>query len=241
MDLAPVPILQEPASIYVAPNQFASAPPRRPGPSSLVPGSEPDAAPRDPSPLPWTSLPALRILGQLSSTYVVAEGPDGLYIIDQHAAHERITFEKVRRQQTEKGVDVQGLLEPITFEATPRQTALMKSHIEDLAAFGFTIEPFGATTYLVRAVPAGLDSKRCMEAMREILDDPADGTDWREKIAQSVACHSAIRAGQILSSDEMRQLVRELEQTTSPHTCPHGRPTMTHLSLGQLEREFRRT
>ena len=240
IDLAPVPILQQPTSVYSAPAEFVSAP-KRPTIPFLAPGVEQGPTPKAPSPLPWTSLPALRLLGQLSSTYIVAEGPDGLYVIDQHAAHERIMFEKVRRQQAGKGVDVQGLLEPITFEATPRQAALMKSHSDDLAAFGFTIEPFGATTYLVRAVPAGLDSKRCMEALREMLDTPAEGTDWRERIAQSVACHSAIRAGQVLSVDEMRQLVRELEQAASPHTCPHGRPTITHLSLGQLEREFRRT
>ncbi len=242
IELAPVPILKEPAAVYSAPAQFASAPPSRLAPSSWAPIAKVAAEPSEISPpLPWTSLPALRLLGQLNATYIVAEGPDGLYVIDQHAAHERIMYERVRRQQSGKGVDVQGLLEPITFEASPRQTALLKSHDEDLAAFGFSIEPFGATTYLVRAVPAGMDARRCIEALREMLDTPADGIDWRERIAHSVACHSAIRAGQVLSHDEMRQLVRDLEQTTSPHTCPHGRPTMTHLGLGQLEREFRRT
>jgi DNA mismatch repair protein MutL len=189
------------------------------------------------------------MLGQLASSYIVAEGPDGLYLIDQHAAHERILFEKTQRRRSEHGVDVQGLLDPVVFEATPRQDAILKSQDQGvstslrtgLVEFGFEIEPFGGMTYLIRAVPAGLDGKGCLAALRELLDTPSSGTDWREKIAQSIACHSAIRAGQVLSQDEMRQLVRELEQTDSPQTCPHGRPTMIHLSLPQLEKEFKRT
>ena len=242
VELAPVPMLQQPAAVYTAPPHPVSAPSHT-GVSGWTPAAPtPESAPgpQAATPLPWTSLPALRFLGQLGATYIVAEGPDGLYLIDQHAAHERILFEKVQRQREGKGVEVQGLLDPITFEATPRQAALMKLHSEDLAGFGFSIGPFGAATYLVRAVPAGLDGKGCLDALREVLDTPAEGTDWQERIAQSVACHGAVRAGQVLSQEEMRQLVRELEQTTSPHTCPHGRPTMTRFSLAQLEKEFRR-
>jgi len=90
-------------------------------------------------------------------------------------------------------------------------------------------------------VPAGLDGKRSIAALRELLDTPASGTGWQEKIAQSIACHSAVRAGQVLSLDEMRQLIRGLEQTTLPHACPHGRPTVIHLGLAHLEKEFKRT
>jgi DNA mismatch repair protein MutL len=191
--------------------------------------------------LPWDSLPALRLLGQVAASYIVAEGPDGIYLIDQHAAHERIMFEKVEKQRSAKGLEVQGFLDPVIFEATPRQNALMISHNRGLADAGFSIEHFGGTTYLVRAAPAGLDGNGCLAALREMLDTPGEGAGWMERAAQTLACHSAVRAGKVLSMEEMRQLLRELEQTSIPHACPHGRPTMTRITLAQLEKEFRRT
>jgi DNA mismatch repair protein MutL len=254
-EFAPVPLIEQTTAVYAPPARPLSRPsPPAPlsgsGPAVAVP---PEASPPPPStPLPWKeSLPALRPLGQLAASYIVAEGPDGLYLIDQHAAHERIMFEKVQAQRASRGIEVQGLLDPVTFEATPRQAAVMKQLAErpaaspspgsGLADFGFAVEPFGATSFLIRAVPAGLDARGCVAALREIIDTPIDGVEWPDRIAQSVACHSAVRSGQVLSLDEMRQLLRELEQTASPHTCPHGRPTMTHLSLGSLAKEFRRT
>ncbi len=201
-----------------------------------------------PQPTPMLALPALRLLGQLAATYIIAEGPDGLYLIDQHAAHERILFEKVQRQRSQSEVVTQGFLEPVIFEATPRQNALLKLHqtessvslIESLAGFGFDLEPFGSNTYLVRAAPVGLDVKGCLAAIRELLDSPSEGKSWIERITESIACHGAVKAGQVLSDSEMRGLVRELEQTSIPHTCPHGRPTMIHLGLSQLEKDFKR-
>ena len=201
------------------------------------------SSPLPPSQTPTLSLPALRILGQLASSYIVAEGPDGLYLIDQHAAHERIIFEKVTRQRSRQEVEVQGLLEPVTFEVSPKQTALLKSCHEDLAEFGFSIEPFGDRTYLVRAVPLVLYDKDWAGVVRELLDSLSgeDGGDWAESIVISIACHGAVRAGQVLTDDEMRELIRRLEQVGTSHTCPHGRPAMIHLSSGQLAREFGRS
>jgi len=180
------------------------------------------------------------VLGQLASDYIVAEGPDGLYLIDQHAAHERVLYEKIKRQRSGQKVEVQGLLEPVTFEVNPKQDAVLKSHYGDLAQFGFSIEPFGDRTYLVRTVPALLHNKDWVGMVRELLDSLSGG-DWVESIAVSIACHSAVRAGQSLTDDEMRELLRQLEQVAMPHTCPHGRPTMIHLSSGQLKREFGRS
>jgi DNA mismatch repair protein MutL len=191
---------------------------------------------------PERRLPILRVLGQIASAYIIAEGPDGLYLIDQHAAHERIVFERVRAQRARREVEVQGLLEPITVEVTPRQEEMLKAGEEILADYGFAIEPFGQRTYLVRAVPA-LVKERVAEALGEVLDSLSserDAKDWEQKIALSLACHSAIRAGQVLSQDEMHQLVQELEQTELPLTCPHGRPTLIRFSSSQLEREFGR-
>jgi len=189
------------------------------------------------------SLPVLRILGQLSNSYIIAEGPDGLYLIDQHAAHERILFERVINQRSRQEVEVQGLLEPVTFEVSPKQDEALKAGYENLAEFGFSIEPFGDRTYLVRAVPALLHQKDWMGMVRELLDSLSgeDKGDWMEKIAMSIACHSAVRAGQELTDDEIREVIRQLEQVAIPHTCPHGRPIMIHLSSAQLEREFGRS
>jgi DNA mismatch repair protein MutL len=185
----------------------------------------------------------LRILGQLLTSYIIAEGPDGLYLIDQHAAHERILFEKIKAQRSRQEIEVQGLLEPVTLEVNPKQEAVLKSHYEDLAEFGFSIQPFGDRTYLVRAVPVLLYNKDWAGMLRQLLDSLSGGdrTNWIESVAISMACHSAVRAGQALTDDEMRELVRQLEQTALPHTCPHGRPTMIRLSSRQLEKEFGRS
>jgi DNA mismatch repair protein MutL len=193
--------------------------------------------------VPTSILPVLRVLGQLENSYIIAEGPDGLYLIDQHAAHERILFEKIGHQRSRRKMEVQGLLEPMTLEVSPRQEAVLRSHYQDLAEFGFTIEPFGDRTFLVRAVPALVYGKDWSGMLRELLDSISEGDkgDWAEGVAQSMACHSAVRAGQALTDAEMRELVRQLEQAANPRTCPHGRPTMIHLSSGQLKREFGRT
>jgi DNA mismatch repair protein MutL len=191
---------------------------------------------------PAVTLPVLRVLGQLLSSYIIAEGPDGLYLIDQHAAHERVLFEKVRQQKETQHIEVQGLLEPSTFEATPEQDEALEQRCGDLAQFGFSIEPFGDRTYLVRAVPALLYDKGWAEALTELLDlaSGIDSGEFTEKVIASMACHSAVRFGQKLTDSEMRELIRQLEQATLPNACPHGRPTMIHISSGQLRKEFGR-
>ena len=184
----------------------------------------------------------MRVLGQVLRSYIVAEGPDGLYIIDQHAAHECIRFEEVQRQRHGR-MEVQGLLEPATFEVTPQQDQMMKSCLDDLAGFGFTLESFGGRAYLVRAVPALVATDNWEAMLRELLEElyGEAKSRWEERILASIACHGVVRSGQVLSIEEMRELVRQLEQCVSPHTCPHGRPTMIKLSSGQLEKEFGRT
>jgi DNA mismatch repair protein MutL len=233
IELMPVPQIGATATTYVSTPESRQA--VLTSPSASLTGL-PSVAPQT----PMVSLPTLRILGQLLSSYIIAEGRDGLYLIDQHAAHERILFEKIKRQRSQQEVEVQGLLEPVTFEVNPKQEEVLKSHYQKLAEFGFSIEPFGDKTYLVRAVPLLLYNKDWAGIMRQLLDSLSGG-DWAETIAMSIACHSAVRAGQTLTDDEMDELVRQLEQAAIPHTCPHGRPTMIHLSSGQLEKEFGRS
>jgi DNA mismatch repair protein MutL len=188
------------------------------------------------------AVPLMRALGQVGMVYVVAEGPDGLYLVDQHAAHERILYESFFNG-TGGHEDAQGLLEPVAVELTPQQRALLAEMAPELAEQGFGLEPFGETTYLVRSVPAVLKDEDPAVAVVEFLDALAREealADRHQRVAMSLACHSAIRAGQPLTQDEMRELLRQLEATSNPRHCPHGRPTMVHLSADALAREFRR-
>jgi DNA mismatch repair protein MutL len=189
------------------------------------------------------SLPILRVVGQLASNYILAEGPEGLYLIDQHTAHERVLFEKILAQRSQQKIEIQGLLEPVNIELSPKQEEVLKTKGELLGEFGFNLELFGVRSYLLRAVPAMMKEGNLTEAVRELLDSlviEEETLKREEKIAQSVACHSAVKAGQSLTAEEMRQLIKQLEQTNQPRTCPHGRPTMIHLSSHQLEKEFGR-
>jgi DNA mismatch repair protein MutL len=219
------------------------APPRGEISRMTLAGADTPVMPREVTPPLKMSLPVLRVVGQVMNCYIVAEGPDGLYLIDQHAAHERVRFDKLRRQREERRPDVQGLLEPSTFEVTPRQDEILRSCLGELAGFGFSLESFGERTYLVRTVPGMVAGDDWHGMLRELLDalSGEENSRWQEKIITSIACHGAVKSGQALSDDEMRSLVRQLEQAANPHTCPHGRPTVIRLSAAQLEKEFGRS
>ena len=141
----PVPRIEEVAVAYESPSRQVFPPPAQVRPASPAPW-----APE----VPTSPLPVLRVLGQLDNSYIIAEGPDGLYLIDQHAAHERVLFDNIEHQRSQREIEIQGLLEPMTLEVSPRQGEVLRSHYDDLAEFGFAIEPFGDRTFLVRAVPA---------------------------------------------------------------------------------------
>jgi DNA mismatch repair protein MutL len=232
---APVPSIEESNRPYtgqtsVGTQSLWSAPAKSTGSAPLPENSQ----------TPRLTLPVLRVIGQIANNYIIAKGPDGLYVIDQHAAHERIMYEQLTAQKATRGIQVQGMLEPYSLEVTPQQDEMLKSGTGNLRQFGFTIEPFGERTYLVRAVPSVLKDN-WLEALREILDSPHDKTtNVEDNIIKSLACHSAVRAGNTLTDDEMRELIRQLEQVQLPNTCPHGRPTILHLSIRQLEKEFGR-
>ncbi len=189
-----------------------------------------------------SSLPVLRVLGQSMNSYIIAEGPDGIYIIDQHAAHERIMFEKITKQKQQQGVETQGLLEPVSIEVLPVQDEILSKRYHYLEEFGFTVEPFGNRTYLVRAVPSIMYNRDWQAALNELIDKLSEkvNANITEHIIATMACHSAIRFGQSLSIEEMRELVRLMEQADLPHACPHGRTTMIHITKKQLEKEFGR-
>jgi DNA mismatch repair protein MutL len=185
----------------------------------------------------------MRPLGQAGTTYVIAEGPSGLYLIDQHAAHERVLFERFMTSLTASSVAAQPLLAPLMLELTPSQASLVTSFAPSLQEHGFEVEPFGPGGFLLRAAPAGLRREDPAKAFVELLDllpredSPADP---RRRVAASLACHAAVRAGQALAEQEMRDLIQQLEACDTPQTCPHGRPTMLHLSADELARRFAR-
>ena len=166
-----------------------------------------------------------------------------MYLIDQHAAHERVVFERVRADADSRTPLVQSLLEPVTVSLDAAQTELAASHHDLISRLGFVVEPFGDSTFLIRGVPGLLESSAPEKAFQDILDTMAEGggfESWEERAAYSLACHTAIRAGKTLTQQEMSELSRQLEECRQPNTCPHGRPTIIHLRASQLEREFGR-
>ncbi len=191
---------------------------------------------------PREAAPRLHVLGQAQNTYLVAEGPDGLYLIDQHAAHERVLYDRLLAGGL-GAARSQALLEPVAVELTPTQEALVQDCMDTLRQYGFDLEPFGPRSYVLRAVPAVSRTSDAARAFCEVLDLASRETRLKRRedaLAASIACHNSVRAGMPLSHAEMQELVRQLEATTSPNTCPHGRPTMVHLSSYHLEREFGR-
>jgi DNA mismatch repair protein MutL len=190
-----------------------------------------------------SALPALRVFGQTNATFIIAEGPQGLYMIDQHAAHERILYDRLEEQVSAGTIPSQPLLEPVALDVTPLQMQALEENAELLGRLGFLLEPFGNGACLVRAVPALTRAGGPMELVSEVLaelETLPEPVIAQERALSSLACHAAVKAGQSLDVREMREIVEQLERTRRPSTCPHGRPTMIHLSHSQLEREFGR-
>ncbi len=187
--------------------------------------------------------PPMKVVGQLKMTYIVGEGQGGMYLVDQHAAHERILFDSMNERSQERTTEYQALLEPINVELSPSQAEILANNTESLSEYGFRFEPFGDGSYLLRAVPVVLAAENPGRSLMDILDIAAFEGMVRQKedlIAASIACHGAIRAGKSLTNLEMSSLLEKLESTPNPHTCPHGRPTMVHFSTYHMEREFGR-
>lgn len=216
--------------------------------------TSPFAAPRSDTAIPAgpqaparpRTLPVLRVVGQVGAMYIVAEGPAGLYLIDQHAAHERILYEQFMAQHAAQQTVAQHTLTGATVELPPASARLVDEALDVLAELGFVIEPFGANTVRVRAVPALLADRDPQEVLYGMIEDLEAGatpgaTTLEERLVRRVCKSAAIKAGQVLSFDEMQRLLEQLERCEAPRTCPHGRPTMLHLSGEELARQFGRT
>lgn len=196
-------------------------------------------------PLPGTHLPLLRLVGQVASTYLVAEGPDGLYLIDQHAAHERVLFDQMMAQYRASMVPSQKLIDAIPVELSPEKAGILEANLATMASLGFEIELFGPNTFLIRSIPTIVDRGDPKDAILAVVDafeedeTPLEN-EAQAKVAARVCKGMAVKGGQSLTEPEQRSLLLNLEASQSPRTCPHGRPTMIHLSANILERQFGR-
>jgi DNA mismatch repair protein MutL len=191
-------------------------------------------------------LPPLRVLGQLSQSYIVAEGQDGMYLIDQHAAHERILLERMVAALQARTPISQLLLTPMRLELAPTELAAIEDHMQQLEHIGFTLEMLDDNALLVQAVPNVLVKRMNAHSLHDLLaeltapEHAGYAETWEEHALANVACKAAIKANYFLTVSEMREMIEQLEKTNAPYSCCHGRPTMIHFSLSALEREFGR-
>ena len=184
----------------------------------------------------------MRPLGQVENTYIVAAGPRGLYLIDQHAAHERVLFERLG---TATDAPTQRLLDPTSVELSAEESDWVAAHADDLRRLGFDVTSFGPSAWLLRAVPSALGRIDAATYLREVVAE-AQTPDFQrlaaaDRLRWSLACRAAIKSGAPLAFDEMSALIRDLEACDLGLTCPHGRPTVILLSRQLLDREFGRT
>lgn len=186
----------------------------------------------------------IKVLGQVDAVYVIAETQDGLMIIDQHAAHERIFYEQVRESKRE---DSQELIVPVNIELDSREKVLMKECIPHLEEFGFRISEFGPDAFAVTAVPNVLGRLEDPGLIHDIITDILsegrikDETGLFERVTKSIACRGAVKAGADFSPSQMQSLIEQLFMTENPYTCPHGRPTMVSFNRQELDRLFKRS
>jgi DNA mismatch repair protein MutL len=186
-----------------------------------------------------------RYLGQFANTYLVFAGVDGLLMIDQHAAHERIILERLKKSSGQKAVS-QSLLMPEVVSLTPGQVNLFSAQIEFLQEIGLDVEIFGRDAIIIKALPAVLPKINPREIITDIADQLSEQNqtpnlqERKEKILASLACHAAIKANSVLSAEEVARLCHDLEETSYNSTCPHGRPISVNFSLGEVERMFKR-
>ncbi len=223
-----------------------------------APGAPPCAAASGTAPPPSSTPPAgtsvsaadredlkhLRLLGAISDLFLVAEGPQGLVLIDQHAAHERVHFELLLRHAQQRDGTGQGLLIPVTVEFAAPAAALLRQHLAQLNRLGFAIEPFGGNSFLVTAVPPHFPQENLSGLLHDLLDDlrdlPLGQRRADEATIARAACKASVKAHDPLRPEEVARLLADLAETQLPYTCPHGRPTLINISYAELEKRFGR-
>ncbi len=190
--------------------------------------------------------PLLKIHGQVHGTYLICETEDKLILIDQHAAHERIGFEKLKKQYEEGGLSRQRLLIPLTFDLPPSRAEILKKYLADLAQVGLDVEPFGGHSFVVRTTPTLLEGSDMVSLIQEIAENLQSHETiepFEEKIhdvLETMACHQQVRAGDRLTQEEIEALLQEMGKTPFAGQCPHGRPSVLEVPFDEIEKWFKR-
>ncbi|MEI7881272.1 MAG: DNA mismatch repair endonuclease MutL [bacterium] len=230
---------------------YPRLPPVEPRPPQLLPGNGAGAGP-GPAPVvaglpapkgPWTWC---RVIGQIGGLYVLLETEDGYVVMDPHAAHERVLFEEILHSLEHGNVESQGLLSPVTVALQPRDAMYVRKNLELIKKMGAGVSEFGGDTFVVDALPQGMDGLNIQELLidmarhLETLGERGSHTRWREEAIAQAACKAAVKARDHLSLREVEELVVALASAEMPYTCPHGRPTLIYTSLKELARKFGR-
>jgi DNA mismatch repair protein MutL len=188
----------------------------------------------------------LHVIGQLFAGYIALEGDDGLILVDQHAAHERVTFERLRAELRGGGVRTQAMLTPETLELDPARAAQIHAAVGELRALGFDVEPFGPTTLVLKGTPAVFGPEGGLKLLSDMIQSMGEtgfamrGEAAFEDLLKQLACHGSVRVGRVLSDTEIVALLADLDRTEFKTNCPHGRPVHIEFRRGQIERMFRR-
>jgi DNA mismatch repair protein MutL len=225
-------------------SRFAEAVPETIPDNGCAPAIDGDNAPEEDSTL--AALSTLRPLGQIRNSFILAVNQDGLWIVDQHVAHERVLFERILKQRAVQKVESQRLLMPIVLELSPAQQAIFTEIAEELQHNGFEAEPFGARSVAVKVAPAGVDAAAVEKMLHELLDQISREEQSlnlekiRSRIAASIACHAAIKVNMPLEQNKMDWLLAELAKTDHPMSCPHGRPVVLRYSVKDIQKAFKR-
>ena len=193
-----------------------------------------------------SALGTLKPLGQIRNSFILAVNEDGLWIVDQHVAHERVLFERILKQRAAQKVESQRLLMPIVLELSPAQQSVFTEIADELQHNGFEAEPFGARSVAVKVAPAGVDAAAVERMLHELLDQfsreeqSLNLEKIRARIAASIACHAAIKVNMPLEQNKMEWLLTELAKTDHPYSCPHGRPVVLRYSMKDIQKAFKR-
>jgi DNA mismatch repair protein MutL len=185
-----------------------------------------------------------QVIGQVGNTYILCQVSDGLLIVDQHAAHERIVYENLKKSIRSSKLEIQTLLIPHKIELTMKESRIALEKRDQLSQFGIDLDHFGGNTFLLRSVPVLLGSVQWDTFLSELIAGLEEGVladdTVLDKVLTLMACHGAIRAGHIMTNQEMVHLLRQLDEMDLPANCPHGRPTFRHLTFSDMDKMFKR-
>lgn len=211
-----------------------------------VPVEESPVPEADFEPTRTVALRGVKVIGQARNTYILAQCDDGVLIIDQHVAHERVLFDAMRKSKEEAGVAIQGMVVPITLSLSARESAVVSQRLEDIRKAGFDLESFGGNTYVMRGSPANVKPKDAENVLRDMIQELVDLSIAKhllvrpDQVLITASCKMAVKAGEALSMEEMERLIADLLKCENPFVCPHGRPIIVSLSNWELDRKFRR-